>query len=133
MIQARQWEIDRLSEVKQRLALAIVHKREYYENHWFGIITKIFLKLFCLWNNGNTSSIVAAEDFLLRYDLRYPVVKIFGNYVEPSFFTPMVDLDWYRHNLNIETFFNYNPPSRTIPVEKISPFFQPPAFINQKA
>jgi hypothetical protein len=131
IIQARQWEIDRLSEVKQRLEQAIVHKREYYENHWFGKITKFFLKLFCMWNEGNTSAIVAAEDFLLRYDLRYPVVKINGRYTTPLFFTSRIELQWYRANLNIDNFFNYDPPSRTIPVENISPLFQRPSFIQE--
>src|SRR5262249_5924481 len=48
----RQWDLDRLSEIKQRLAKAIDCKRAYYENHFFGIITKYVLKCFDMWNNG---------------------------------------------------------------------------------
>jgi hypothetical protein len=33
VIPGRQWELNRLSEIKQRLAAAIQHKRNYYEHH----------------------------------------------------------------------------------------------------
>ncbi|HEX2582968.1 MAG TPA: hypothetical protein VHL30_02510 [Chlamydiales bacterium] len=85
---ARQWEIDQLAEVKKRLIKAVVYKREYYENHWFGVITKIFLKLFCLWNNGDTAAIVAAEDFLVRWNFPEPQIKHDGEYETTIQFTP---------------------------------------------
>lgn len=41
-IEARQWELDQLSEMKARLAQAIEQKKNYYQHHWFGKITQCF-------------------------------------------------------------------------------------------
>ncbi len=90
VLNQRQWKVNQLSDVKQRLAQAIVCKRSYYDNHPFGIITKYVLKFldqfgFKLWNNGDTAAIVAAEDFLLMWDSRLPVIRrtyndLYGEY-----------------------------------------------------
>lgn len=106
---AYQWHLDRLSHVKERLAQAIVHKKEYYENTWMGRITRFFLKLFCLWNNGNTAPIRRAEDFLLRYDSRYPVMKFEGEH-KSVFFWPLKSHEWVQQNLNVQNFYNYDVP-----------------------
>ena len=105
---ANQWELNHLSEVKQRLANAIEMKRGYYENHLFGIISKYVLIVLGRWNNGDTPAIVTAEDFLLYWDSRRPVRKIshpnnpaFGKYsLRPEF--RIVTYDTTRY-------FNYNP------------------------
>ena len=41
-MEARQWDLDQISEMKSRLAQAIEHKKNYYQNHWFGKITRFF-------------------------------------------------------------------------------------------
>lgn len=114
--EARQWHLDRLSVVKQRLAQAIVCKRDYYENTWMGSIAKWILKLFCLWNNGNTAPIRRAEDFLLRYDTRFPISKLSEKY-QGVFFWPLLSHGWIRENLDLQNFYNYDPPSRAIEVQ----------------
>jgi len=103
-----QWELNRLSEAKERLAKAIVMKKSYYENHFFGIITKYVLMLFCMWNNGNASDIIWAEDVLLFWDSRRPVMKItnidnskYGKYVERQ--------DFDKSHLDTSRYYNYNP------------------------
>src|SRR5262249_16923280 len=70
-----QWELDQLSNVKQRLAKAIECKRNYYENSILGLITKIVLKLLCKWNEGDTTAIKKAEDVLLEWDSNNPISK----------------------------------------------------------
>jgi hypothetical protein len=114
IIPGRQWELDRLSEIKQRVGKAIECKRAYYENHLFGIITKYVLKCFGMWNNGDTADIVKAEDFLIEYDSRLPMFKDSqGNY-QKRFFFVFTPVDWVRENLNTSRFYNYNP-RRPIP------------------
>ena len=114
-IQARQWQLDRISEVKERLAGAIPLKKSYYDNHWFGVITKYVLWCFGMWNNGTTSAIKAAEDFLLFYDTRTPLFYSDQRY-HVRFFFPMVPCYWVRNNLDTSRFFNYNP-ERTIEID----------------
>lgn len=69
-----QWRMDRISDVKQLLTTSIAVKQTYYENTIFGIITKLFLQLFCLWNDGNTPCIQRAVDLLMEYDSERPVI-----------------------------------------------------------
>lgn len=97
-----QWQLDRLSEIKQRLASAIPYKEEYYENHWFGTITKYFLKCFCLWRGGSTGAIIEAENFLIKADSRF--------YERAFLFSPVLASYWVRENLDLTGFFNYNTP-----------------------
>ena len=115
VIRGRQWELNQLSDIKQRLANAIVQKRAYYDNHVLGMITKFFLKCIGKWNDGNTSSIVAAEDFLLKWDTRLPVSKNASGFYETRLFLPLTSAAWIRQNLNTDQFFNYNP-MRTTPL-----------------
>lgn len=116
-IQARQWQMDRLSEVKERLGSAVEQKRNYYENHWFGIVTQYFLKCFCMWNNGNTAAITTAEDFLLRYDSRYPVRQNNdGSYHQQYYFFFLTPFTWLQDNLDLSRFYNYDLTTRTITV-----------------
>src|SRR5579862_5998621 len=72
---ARQWNIDRISEVKRTVAQALEYKKTYYDSHWLGIITKCVLKCLGKWDDGNTASIRKAEDFLIYWDSRYPVYE----------------------------------------------------------
>ncbi len=114
-----QWKLDRLSEVKERLSQAVECKRSYYDNHPFGIVTKYVLKLldlfgFKMWNNGDTAAIVAAEDFLLMWDSRMPVVKIsnpenrnYGLYSRREDFPPRNDHN--RRAIDLTHFYNYTP------------------------
>ncbi|MBS0604881.1 MAG: hypothetical protein JSS60_07580 [Verrucomicrobia bacterium] len=114
VIPGRQWELNRLSDIKQRLAQAVEHKRGYYDNSIMGIITKYFLKCFGMWNDGETAAIVKAEDFLIRYDTRLPLFKdARGNYVSRCFF-PLTSASWVRNTLDTTRFYNYNP-RRAIP------------------
>ncbi|MGE0670829.1 MAG: hypothetical protein AB7H48_01915 [Parachlamydiales bacterium] len=124
-IRARQWQMDRLSDVKERLGQAVDQKRSYYENHWFGIVTQYFLKCFCMWNDSNTAAITTAEDFLLRYDSRYPVrrhsdvmqcVPYTGSYDQQYYFFFLTPFTWLQDNLDLTRFYNYNPPARVINV-----------------
>jgi hypothetical protein len=103
-----QWGLNRLSEVKQKLAKAIEIKRSYYDNNLFGVVTKYVLMLFGKWNNGDTADIVAAEDFLLLWDSRNPVYKIshpdnrnYGKYCNR--------LDFRTSDLDTSQYYNYNP------------------------
>lgn len=111
-IEARQWELDRLSDMKARLAQAIEYKKNYYQNHWFGKITQIFLEIFGLWNNGNTATIQRAEDNLLATDARNKLIKIDGKYELCHFFFPLISTDWVRKTLYTDNFYNYNPGRR---------------------
>ena len=119
-----QWDLDRLSEIKGRLAKAIECKRSYYDNHFFGIVTKYVLKLFRMWHEGDTADIQCAEDFLIRYDSRLPMEKdAQGNYRIRNYFfggwtlvnplspirLPSPSAEWVRQNLNVSRFHNYNP------------------------
>jgi hypothetical protein len=114
-ISGRQWEINRLSEIKQRLANAIECKRLYYDNHFFGMITKCVLRFFGMWNNGDTAAIVKAEDFLIMYDSRLPLFKDHrGNY-QTRLFAFLTPASWVRENLDTSQFYNYNP-RREIPI-----------------
>ncbi|NGX49353.1 MAG: hypothetical protein K940chlam5_00951 [Candidatus Anoxychlamydiales bacterium] len=93
--------------------LAMIDKKEYYENHWVGKITRFILKFFNMWNNGFTTSIMKAEDFLLFWDSRVPVFKTAkGNYATRLFFV-FTSVRWVRDNLDMSNFYNYTP-SRTI-------------------
>ena len=115
VIPGRQWELDRLSDIKQRLSQAIDLKRSYYDNSFPGMITKYVLQFLGMWDNGETAGIVKAEDFLIRYDSRMPLLKLSnGNYVSRCFF-PLTNALWVRNNLNIGNFYNYNP-QRAIPI-----------------
>ncbi len=115
VIAARQWQLDRLSDVKQRIAQAIVHKRDYYENTTLGKIVKFVLKCLCMWNNGNTAAITKAEDFLLYWDSRVPVYKQDGKYTS-RYFWPLVPVSWVQEKLNTGNFYNYTP-NRTIEIK----------------
>ncbi|MBI2811765.1 MAG: hypothetical protein HYX67_13190 [Candidatus Melainabacteria bacterium] len=115
VIPGRQWELNQLHLIKVRLSQAIECKRAYYDNHIFGIVTKYVLKFFGKWNDGNTSAIVIAEDFLIRHDTRFPLMKdSAGNYKTKMFFT-LTPASWVRDNLDLSRFYNYNP-RRPIPI-----------------
>ncbi len=114
VIPGRQWELNRLSYIKQQLAEAVKCKRAYYENTFMGMITRFFLKCFGMWNDGDTTAIIKAEDFLIMYDSRLPLYKESdGNYASRCFF-PFTTASWVRDNLDTSRFYNYNP-RRTIP------------------
>lgn len=108
-IEARQWELNQLSEMKTRLAQAIEHKKNYYQNHWFGKITQCFLKIFGMWDKGNTSTIKNAERKLFATDTRNKLIKIEKEYEICLFFYPLITTDWVRRHLNTDNFYNYNP------------------------
>jgi len=108
-LEAMQWELDNLHTMKTKLAQAIKYKRSYYQHHWMGKITRIFLKILGLWNNGNTSAIKSAEQRLLVTDTRNKLIKHGGKYIVCHYFFPLVTTDWVRKNLNTQEFFNYNP------------------------
>ncbi|MBS0650665.1 MAG: hypothetical protein JSR93_05845 [Verrucomicrobia bacterium] len=114
-----QWKLNRLSEVKERLAQAVECKRRYYDNHIFGIVTKYVLQFldcfgFKMWNNGDTAAIVTAENFLLFWDSRAPVyVNInpdslqYGEYSRRQDFPPRTDIG--GNPIDLSRFYNYNP------------------------
>lgn len=108
-ILARQWQLDNLSIIKEKLAKAIHYKRNYYENDFFGKIKKFFLKLFGRWNDGNTSAIRTAEDWLLSYDLRLPLMKAKNGEYKERYFWPLISATWIQENLNTQNFYNYTP------------------------
>lgn len=109
----KQWELNMLSKIKKGLARAVEMKRAYYENNFFGKITKFFLKLFGRWNGGNTAAIVKAEDVLLQWDSRKPVCKITGIFCSSSRYTEANRLECFSSDTS--QFFNYNP-SRLIEI-----------------
>ncbi len=117
-----QWGLDRLSDIKQRLSKAIEYKRAYYENTFMGMVTKCLLKCFGMWNGGDTAAIIEAEDFLIDYDSRLPLIKSYGGvYVRRTVFPLVSDqftptIWWVRSNLNTSGFYNYDP-KRDIPVD----------------
>lgn len=105
---ARQWQIDHISEVKFQLSKAIEQKKNYYQNHFLGIITKFFLKCFGMWNNGFTASIIKAEDFMLFWDSKCPLIKQDGKYIRREFFFPITtSVSWINEHLLTDKFFNY--------------------------
>jgi|GEM_PF-4360314 len=108
---ARQWELVVISAVKRQVANAIEKKKAYYENHLLGKITKCVLKLFAMWNNGNTAAIQTAKNFLLFWDTRAPLVLIDKGYTERMFF-PFTSVSWVNKNLDTKNFFNYTPEHR---------------------
>jgi hypothetical protein len=103
-----QWQLNRLSGAKERLAKAIVLKKSYYENNIFGIITKYVLMLFCMWNKGHTSDIIEAEDTLLFWDSRRPVGKI-SVPENPNHGKYFLRQDFDNSQLDTSRFYNYNP------------------------
>lgn len=109
---ASQWELDRLSEMKVRLAQAIEQKKSYYQNHWFGKITQCFLKIFGLWDNSNTPAIKNAEKRLFATDTRNKLIKDGKEYQICIFFYPAVFTEDVRNKLNTTHFYNYNPNRR---------------------
>jgi hypothetical protein len=110
--EARQWELNQLSDMKARLAQAIEHKKNYYQNHWLGKITRCFLKIFRMWDKGNTATVKNAEENLLATDTRNKLIKIEKVYRVCFFFYPLISTDWVRSNLNTDNFYNYNPNRR---------------------
>lgn len=110
--QTYQWEMDHLSDIKQRLHQAINQKLNYYEKDTIGKIKKIILKLFGRWNGGATKSIERAEDFLLFWDSNQPLYKIthpesssYGKYgIRQDFPGPS-----HKKHANFDHFFNYTP------------------------
>lgn len=121
IIEARQWQIDNISRVKRLLANAIDHKKDYYQNHWLGKITRFILTIFNMWNNGVTASISKTEDFLLSWDSRFPCIKDFcdGIYQEKCFFF-LTYVRWVHENLDTSNFYNYTP-MRTIKCRFVKP------------
>jgi hypothetical protein len=117
-VRSKQWQLDRISEIKKGVAEAMEHKKTYYDSHWLGIITKCVLKCLGKWDNGNTASIRKAEDFLLRWDSRCPVSKIpqLPDYSEHEIFVWLLPTDSMRRVVNTSTFYNYTP-SRIIPLK----------------
>jgi hypothetical protein len=114
-IQAIQWHLHELSEVKLRVATALDYKRTYYTSSWIGIITRYFLQFFRMWNYGNTAAIVAAEKFLMEWDSRKRrtqftkdattiPVKFFS--IPVKFFSN-VSLSWIHDNKLDASFYNY--------------------------
>jgi hypothetical protein len=80
----------------------------FYQNTLLGKITKFFLECFGMWNDGNTTAIVSAEDFLIKYDSRFPLTKDSkGNYCHKFFFF-LTCATWVRNNLDVSRFYNYN-------------------------
>lgn len=116
--EARQWHLNRISEIKIRVRNAMDLKRRYYYEGWLGKITRIFLQYLGRWNNTYTTSILTAEDFLLFWDSRRPVYKCGEVYYERDFFRGVPAL-WVTQHLNLNDFFNYSP-LRNIPV--VTPF-----------
>ncbi len=109
-----QWQMDHLSQIKERLGQAVEQKRNYYQNDWFGILTQYFLKCFCMWNGGQTASIKTGESFLYTYESRprrdrgYTV----GNLPHPNVFMRnniQDNWDWIRNDINLTQFYNYDP------------------------
>lgn len=114
-IPKRQWDLNQLSDIKKQVAEAIDRKRAYYESTICGRIAKCFLRLFGKWNSGDTKELLKAEDFLIAFDSRMPLVKNGdGTYSIKSFF-PTRDASWMRSHLNTQSFYNYNP-RRAVPV-----------------
>lgn len=108
IIQEKQWQLDAISEIKKNLADAIANKRNYYDNHWFGKITKFTLKIFGKWNEGTTSSIAKAEKLLSEWNTENPnLTKLTGP------FNPLIwgknKLDSGKSYLDFTNFYNYKP------------------------
>lgn len=110
-IRARQWHFDRLSDIKSRVAQAVASKRRYYLEHWLGRITKLVLQCLFMWNKGDTTAIITAEDFLLRWDSRRPVRfdTTKGYYEDQEFFWPLIKHEWVKQKMDTTHHFNYNP------------------------
>jgi len=98
-----EWELQHLSKVKERLAKAIELKRNYYQHTIIGVIKQLFLRLFGLWNNGDTPSVMEAEDFLIFWDSKAPLFK-----GKDGKYFPRQD---FPHPKDVDTshFFNYTP------------------------
>lgn len=105
---ADEWERDHLSHIKKRLANAIEYKLQYYNTTCLGRIMKFFLKLFCMWNGGETRSIRAAEDFLLKWDSNQPIVKI-TNPMAPNCGKYKQRRDFPNRQIDWSNFYNYTP------------------------
>jgi hypothetical protein len=103
-----QWQLNRLSEVKEKLSKAIAMKRSYYDGHLLGVITKYFLMLVWKWNSGDTEAIIAAEDFLLAWDSRKPVMKI-SNRENSHYGLYYTRQDFRTSDLDTSHYYNYNP------------------------
>jgi hypothetical protein len=73
---ARQWDCDKISEIKKRLGAAVQLQREYYDTTWMGSVSKFFLKLTGQWNNGDTAAIQSALHKLYRWDFEQPLCNI---------------------------------------------------------
>jgi hypothetical protein len=126
-----QWLMDNISEVKKIVSCAINYKRKYYKEHWFGKITRFVLLCLGMWNNGYTSAIMKAEDFLLFWDSRIPLyeTKCGGTYRERCMF-PLRSAKRLREQLNIEDFYNYTP-LRQIKIAGYCDFTNlPPVFVK---
>jgi hypothetical protein len=108
-LQAIQWHLHNLSEVKLRVATALDYKRTYYMSNWMGIITRYFLQFFRMWNNGDTAAIVTAEKFLLEWDSRKPRARFTKDSAVaiPVNFFSNVSLRWIRENNLDASFYNY--------------------------
>jgi hypothetical protein len=106
----KQWELDRLSEVKEKLSKAIEWKRSYYNQNYYGIFWKYCFMFSGQWKHGDADDIVAVEECLLLWDSRRSVMKIpnprhthFGKYTAYTAFHEHIQ------NLNTSQYFNYNP------------------------
>jgi hypothetical protein len=112
-IQAVQWHLDHLSDIKLRVAGAILHKKAYYTSSCIGIITRYFLQFFRMWNNGKTAAIATAEKFLCEYDSRRPVVQFVNQDSGAAPRTTLlnffanISLDWILKNKLDTNFYNY--------------------------
>lgn len=69
----RQWDCDKISEIKKRLGAAVQLQREYYDTTWIGCIAKFFLKLTAHWNNGDPAAIQSALVTLYSWDFEQPL------------------------------------------------------------
>ncbi|MBY0529147.1 MAG: hypothetical protein K2P51_03050 [Rhabdochlamydiaceae bacterium] len=80
----RQWECDKISEIKKRLGAAVQLQRKYYDTTWIGAVAKLFLKLIGRWNNGDTAAIQAALRTLYAWDFEQPLYpkELFASFLQ---------------------------------------------------
>lgn len=101
-----QFVIDRVSEIKVKLAQAVDQKKAYYDKTIIGKIKKLFLKISGKWNDGHPASIKKAENFLFTHNIARATSHVGYVFRDPR--TDIGNGRIFSKDVDLSNFYNYD-------------------------